>query len=473
MSLSNLVTERSMRLLAKRVGGKAGDLLTYNPLGWARQTSVIHPQSGVTYAADLPPFGYAVISQELKYTNAIEHIETENTLTLKRGALSVTVNKERGVITQITSADFPDGVLGNTNPLCTLEMTVNGKVEPFEKALAALIGNRIVINRSGEGAGVITVAVSLAPDADAVDVHYTCDKLDRPDGTMGAALKTGIKVNLPNARLIHDTPYAVSEIRAEGKYLKKYPTGEWMTSPQVFEEVINPFTAYSLLDFDDGERGLLYLHDGSQAMLRVDSDVLSVQNILSMYDPWDEDYFVDMLDARFRFVPHGKIDHAQRWKLAQEFRRPALVVTCNEGEGDLPSTFSPILCDSNNVAVTAFYRETEENALGLDSYAGAGMGFPYVLRLVELNGAATTTRIQLPGKIASAFKTNLLGEIVSPLAVQTGEPYSYLELDLRPHEIATIYTDIEMGRKMPRNLDAYRFVWATVHRTEERQAEGE
>jgi alpha-mannosidase len=203
----------------------------------------------------------------------------------------------------------------------------------------------------------------------------------------------------------------------------------------------------------------------------VDSETLSVQNILSMYDPWDEDYFVDTLNARFRFVPHGKIDHAQRWKLAQEFRRPALVAVCTEGAGVLPGTFSPILCDSSNVVVSAFYRETEENALGLDSYAGAGMGFPYVLRLVELNGEATTTRIQLPGKIASAYKTNLLGEIVSTLNIQADEFYSYIELELRPHEIATIYADIEMGRKMPRNLDAYRFVWAKVHRTDEHQGQ--
>ena len=33
-----------------------------------------------------------------------------------------------------------------------------------------------------------------------------------------------------------------------------------------------------------------------------------------------------------------------------------------------------------------------------------------------------------------------------------------------PHEIATIYADMVMGRKEVRDLDAKREVWATAHR---------
>jgi alpha-mannosidase len=240
-----------------------------------------------------------------------------------------------------------------------------------------------------------------------------------------------------------------------------------MTSPQVFEEVINPFTAYSLLDLDDGERGLLYLHDGSQAFFRVPGESLSVKNILTMYDAWDENYFVDGLNARFRLIPHGKLDHATRWKLAQEFRRPVTVATSADPGGDLPSQFSPVMCDAPNVAVTAYYRETEECGRGLESYAGQAMGFANIVRLVELNGVTTTTTIRLPGTVATAYRTNLMGEIIQPLAVTSSAQYSELQLTLAPREIATIYADLEMGRKMPRNLDAFRFVWATVHRVDE------
>ena len=39
------------------------------------------------------------------------------------------------------------------------------------------------------------------------------------------------------ARLLHDHPYGTSEVEARADRQRKYPTGDWMTSPQVFEEV--------------------------------------------------------------------------------------------------------------------------------------------------------------------------------------------------------------------------------------------
>jgi alpha-mannosidase len=287
---------------------------------------------------------------------------------------------------------------------------------------------------------------------------------------MHAALQTTLAVNLPEVRLIHDHPYGVGEIRGEGTYLRKYPTGDWMTSPQVFEEVRNPFTALQFLDFDAGERGLLVLHDGSQAMLR-DGD--KIYNILSMYDPWDEDHFDGHLSAQMRLVPHGPIAHAQRWRLAQEFTRPLLIARSERPGGDLPTQFGPIWCDTPSVVISAFFRETEESGAKLDRYAGAGMGYPYVLRLVELDGAATTARLRIAGPVAAAYRTNLLGEIVEALAPAVESPSngpleeSQLAISLRPHEIATIYLDLPLGRKMSRDLDSYRSVWATIHRVGE------
>jgi alpha-mannosidase len=234
--------------------------------------------------------------------------------------------------------------------------------------------------------------------------------------------------------------------------------------------VRQPFTALQFLDLTDETRGLLYLHDGSQAFFREGERVL---NILSMYDPWDEDYFVAELRARVRIVPHGPIDHARRWRLAQEFTRPALIVSADRPGGDIPASFGGARCDATGVALTALFRETEEAGAGIAGYAGAGMGFPYVLRLVELNGAQTTARVSLPGPVPAAYRANLLGEHPEPLAVTeaatpegAGPRWSEVELALRPYEIATLYLDLELGRKVNRDLDAHRGVWATVHRVE-------
>src|SRR5262249_31742747 len=160
-----------------------------------------------------------------------------------------------------------------------------------------------------------------ALEMEAVDVNLHVGHLPRPDPRQHAALQTTLAANVPGGRLIHDHPYGLSEVHAPGSYPRKYPTGDWMTSAQVFETVHHPFTALSLLDFDNGERGLLVLHDGSQAMLRDEDDPLRVNMVLTMYDAWDEEYFVDHMQARLRLVPHGPLTNTERWKLAQEFTR--------------------------------------------------------------------------------------------------------------------------------------------------------
>ena len=468
LSLSREVQERAMRLLAKRVKADGPRTVVYNPLGWER-TAAVTDSSGEQILVTTPAFGYTVVGTDAMPALLPDATESETMISLTRGALSVTVDKVHGIVSQITSAEFPDGALKPDAPLCDVQMTRGEAVDRFEQAEVTFDGERIIIRRFGRDGAQVQITVALAAECDAVDIRYWAERLPRPDPWLHAALQTTIAPALTNARLIHDQPYAVSEVRAEGTYRRKYPTGEWMTSPQVFEDVHNPFTALSLLDFDDGERGLLYLHDGSQAMLRGQGETLSVTNILSMYDAWDEDYFVDSLDARFRVVPHGPLTHSARWKLAHEFRRGVLAASSDVSSGgDLPESFSPLSVAGDGVALTAFYRETEEGGRGLDGYAGEELGFPYVIRLVELDGKPADVTLRLPGPVATLCKTNLMGEKLETVAAAGGDSlYCTARLALRPHEIATLYADLEMGRKMPRNLDAFRFVWATVHRVEE------
>jgi len=460
LSLSGHVVERSLALLAARVTAEPGATLVYNPLGWEREAAVDGQMVTV------PALGYCVAG-ESRSVAPVTVDETPDAITLRRRTLSVTVDKGRGVITQITSADFPDGVVMADSPLLTLRMTVDGQAYTFDEAVVCVDGEAVVIERGAANGARLTIRVALAAELEAVDVHYTAAGLPRTDGRVAAALKTALRFDLPELTLIHDHPYGISELKALGKkYLRKYPTGEWMTSAQEFEEVENPFTALQLLDFTSGDRGLLYLHDGSQAFLR-DGD--TVYNVLTMYDPWDEDYFIDKLDAHFRLIPHGAISHGQRWKLAQEFTRPVLTTTVRQSSGELPAHFIGIECSAANVAVTAFYREDKDKGRGFEHYAGAGIHLPYIVRLVEFDGADSNVTLRLPGPVAAAFKTNLLGETERELDVTPDGPqWSEVSFSLRPYEIATVYADLVAGRKIPRNLDEHRSVWATIHRVEEK-----
>jgi alpha-mannosidase len=480
LSLTQHVIDRSLRLLADRVAGDDERVIVFNPLGWSRDGVVTDPRSGeARLIRAVPPFGYRTLSESPEELPIPEVTisEDEQTITLARGDLKVTIDRASGTITQIISADFPQGILAE--PLLRLEMTRSNRRETFLQAKVTIDESepnpQVRIERRGEDGAAVTITISLAAELDAVDLRYTAEKLPRPDALMHAALQTLITPRLPGMRLVHDHPYGLSEIQSQGKtYLRKYPSGEWMTSEQYFEEVHNPFTALGLLDFDDGERGLLYLHDGSQAMLR---DGSTVRNILSMYDAWDEEYFVDSLDARFRLIPHGAITNTQRWKWSQEFTGPLLTGHSHKPGGELPQVFGGVWCDATGVAVSAFFRETEESGAHLKEYAGRGMEFPYVLRLVEFDGKAATARLRLPGPVETAIRTNALGEPMETLTVSAAPapeeiadsriPWTEITLKLRPYEIATVYVDMVYGRKVPRNLDAHRSVWATVHRVDE------
>lgn len=96
-----------------------------------------------------------------------------------------------------------------------------------------------------------------------------------------------------------------------------------------------------------------------------------------------------------------------------------------------------------------------------------------VLRLVELNGSAADARVRVPGEVAAAFRTNMMGEIEHAIVAQAiapakpGQlPWSELTVACAPYQIVTIYLDLVLARKVPRDLDSYRSVWATIHRVE-------
>ena len=409
----------------------------------------------------------------------MEITETDDAITLRRQMLAVTVERQSGVILQIYSAEFPEGMVTSHTPLAGLSMLCNGEEECFSQVVAHLVasdmGPAIQVERRARGGETVLVEIRLAPDVDGVDIAFASDRIPRSDSRMAAALRTKIAFALPNTSLLHDHPYGVSAINPRGIYRRKYPTGDWMTSPQVYEEVENPFTALHLLDFDAGDRGILYLHDGSQGMqLEGDMAVPIVHNILSMYDAWDEDYFVAGLDARIRLLPHGRITNGDRWRLAQEFNRPMVARSVAEPSGSLPSQFGGAWCQGDGVAATAFYRESEAASGTGEGYAGKGMAYPYVLRLVEFNGMGTTAMIRVPGKTSMIRKATILGEVTETIPVaeeqKNGERnWTTFSLPLRPFEIATLYLDLEMGRKVYRNLDSQRRVWASGEAYEPRE----
>jgi alpha-mannosidase len=189
--------------------------------------------------------------------------------------------------------------------------------------------------------------------------------------------------------------------------------------------------------------------------------------IAAAYDPWDEKNFHDEDDRFFTLLPITSETNAECWRMANTRVNDLL-------HGPWPDTIpSALSCVNPNVVITAFYREAEDFAgKHVENYAGVGMGYPYIIRLVEFDGLETDAEFIIVGPIANAYKTNLLGQIEEEVAhafshTEGNFSYEKITLKMRAHEIATLYLDIIPGRKETRDLDAKREIWATVHRTEQ------
>ncbi len=77
------------------------------------------------------------------------------------------------------------------------------------------------------------------------------------------------------------------------------------------------------------------------------------------------------------------------------------------------------VCNAPNVLAHAFFRESIKSGEYLPEWAGHRMAresggacdHPYAVRLVEWDGRPADVTLKLPGPVAMAAKTNLLGEV--------------------------------------------------------------
>ncbi len=476
LALARHVRTRTSRALAARAAGPAGRTVVVNALPWRRPAVVAGQPGGRPRAVELPAAGYVVLRGDEPEAPATTAFHRDGEVVLRRAGTEVRVDATTGRVRRLVTAAAPEGPWEPCDLLGDLRMRVDGRVETFPEIGVELVPRAFAgfteglgdadapwvrIRRRGASGAELEIGMALAPEREALDVRIRATALPRPDPGVAGALRLRV-AELGDLTMLHDHPYGVSEIHARGHYRRKYPSGDWMTSPQWFEEVEGPFTALQFVDIGDRQRGLLWQHDGSQAFVR-EGD--RVEQILTLYDPWDEDYFVDSLDVRLRLAPRGALSHAERWRRAQEFERPPLIERPAGPGGDLPWSFESLRADAPGVVLTAAFRETEEAGRALAEYAGAGMGYPIVLRLVEFDGHHADVSLRVRGAVAKALRANLMGETAATIEPRSeSDGSSTLALRLRPFEIATVVLDLREARKQVRDLDARRDVWARAHR---------
>ena len=532
------VTGRTEAHLLQRIGLP----VIKNEVGWVRSVVGVASDASCEYRAglvQLPPFGFSCEPSQPTEVASTEITETPTVWTLTRNGLSVNVDVERGVITQIRSSEWPDGVLGIASPLLDLRQLVGGRAEGlprvrsvdrwfdglrinFERELARPddpIGRPLRLSCFG-----LSIEIQLPADSASVDIRINeLNALSRPDPGFGGATRMSITPSWIVDEIRTDTAFAIASSRGTGQVRRKYPRGDWMTSPQWFEQVESALHSHAFIDLlrSDGH-GLFIAHNGSQQWFRSER---GVEVVLNAYCPWDEErYDPDPHhEPALRVLPHAGMRDVDRARLASEFAAdsddmasPRLysrtVSAIPVGGGDrseaepIPEVFGALeVTNAPGVLAHAFYRDSMKSGEHLPDWAGHRMAresagactHPFVIRLVEWNGEPAEVVLKLPGSVALAAKTSLLGECggwnaghapadapsqlrdtgwltVEPAtppdwakgAAFRGRPieWSQVRMRMRPREIATIMADLVMGRKEFRDLDAKRKVWATIHK---------
>jgi alpha-mannosidase len=475
LELSRLVLERNLKHIAARVSGEA-DVVVFNPLGWSvdgcvtatvpadRVKSALQDDAGRTLPVqmlssdgetavvcfpvqDIPSVGYRAcrfVEDGVRHTPQVTVAQDADAIDFRNPQLQVRMDRRTGVMTSLRSVASGTEFVREEVPLNALHLPFGDRVYRSQEGVQSVqveqegpvLASVVVEGALGDVARFRS-RVRLHALSPHVEVETHLRFLQRPEPSMMRSLQTDIAARLERAEIWHDHPFAVTPIRAEGVYRKKYPTGDWMTSPQFFEEVVHPFTGLNFVLLTDGTRGLQYLHAGNQGFLR-DGDI--VRNILFMYDAWDEDNWVREVTLRYAYRPWDSLpDRHVLLREAIAFNRPLMAVTRDKTlDAQLPSSMSFVQIEGN-VVLSAFYREGEW----------------CVLRAYEVNGKHTEARFTFYGTVEQAERVNMLLREPSPLPIEG----STVSVAFRPHEIITVRLLLEKARKQYRPLDDYRSVW--------------
>jgi len=382
--------------------------------------------------------------------------ESDNRIGLDDGLISAVIDRRHGTIVSLQRRGDSHELVDPLRPLLELTARVSGKmcdsvegidsVEPGERG--PVIASVLIHGHLAEGIRFET-EVRVIAGLGRVEVRPKLFLEDRLDPTLADSLQHSMAPQLDAPRIYSDYPFAVDTVNPHGVYQKKYPTGDWMTSKQFFEEVKAPFTGLNLVDMEDDQRGLLLVHNGNEGFFGREA---GFRQVLSMYDAWDESYWARAQSMAFAFIPHAPQAHHDRLRTALDFNRPlrAVIVDRQGEKPNLSPRQSFLKLDAPNVILSAFYREHD--------------GSP-TLRIYEVDGKPADVQLAFGGDVAAAWKVNLLGDPISALKPE----HESVRLTLRPREIATLKLDLVQARKQWRNLDASRNVWVESGKKERRQ----
>lgn len=459
-SLIDDVRTRIETRLARRCPSQREGSVVINSLGWQRDVRLGDGQSET-----VPAFGWLALPHTTSdaitgaRASRLRLAPEDDTLVVSAAGLRIKLHRRRGVITQIFSDAFPQGMLAPKQELLAFELRNDRGVERFEESVEVrsdIFG--IKLERHGKR-GRLDLRLEVLENPSRIVIHVEGHDLPRPgcrpdvddeygdaDGASWArdALTMPIVTNLGASMIrIHDTPYCVDVVDPRIARTRRYP-GPGGSGP-VEEKIRAPFTASSLVDLVDSRsgRGLLYVHDGGQAFF---AEQDGARAVLSMWEPNCGGPWIGEFKGSFALVPHQSMTHENRLRIATEHRTELRVISGAPGDGQLPDRFGGIHLEGEHAILTAFFREEARHTQLLmasidpaaaDVPTGIECAAPWVARIVEVDGVGGVVSVVFPNPVQSVIRSSALGGAIEELPADPRRRNAVL-LELRPREIATI-----------------------------------
>ena len=177
----------------------------------------------------------------------------------------------------------------------------------------------------------------------------------------------------------------------------------------------------SWADCSDEESGLTLINTGNIAYYRSPENGATLSMVLAYGGPHrakGPTYLADEHKFRYSLVPHaGDWKAAKSYRYAAEVGSPLITRVTSNHDGCLPPSAGLLEVTPANVVSSALLP-----------------GKPAQLRIVEMEGTATTATLLLNAPAKQAQVVDLQGNVIRPAKVSG----STVHIDLRGHEIATI-----------------------------------
>lgn len=501
------VLDRTEEHIARRIAVDDDREIITNTLGWPISVSLNSPDGRAAVVTGIPPFGHAPLDPDARsYRLCSPHeIEERGTDIVLRGSgCWLRFDATRCAIAEMMLEGLRTGSPGQPAAECRLGTELASSRQARWRLARGEDGDpEIVVERHWRELRVIE-RIGLLAHRPGARISIDAEGCDALEPGYGGGLRLALARAQRDDSILADAPSSIDQLRPQASCRRKYPIGDWMTSEQWFETVERPFTANRFCEFAvDVGRLLLLVDAPSQGFLLPDSAEL----VVAVRDPWDESRCESEASRTYFLLPGDGLTNADRVRVAEETARFLRLSSAIGDAGDIPATWGSLSVEgAPGVLAHAFFRDSPKSGEHLPDWAGHRFAresdglctHPYAVRLVEWNAEPAEVVLKLPGPIASAAKTNCMGECgdwpigrapadapahlrdtgwlttepATPPDWAEGAaldgrpiPWSQLRFPMRSREIATVMADLVMGRKQFRDLDAKREVWATVHRT--------